>query len=134
MQEAVNREQQEWISGMIDGLVEKARGALEKFMSLGQEDVDKIVKAMALAGLDKHMELARLAVEETGRGVYEDKITKNIFATEYIYHSIKAHKTVCLIHENEEEDYHEIAEPVGVIAGVTPVTNPSTVLFKSSSP
>ncbi len=58
VQEAVNREQQEWISGMIDGLVEKARGALEKFMSLGQEDVDKIVKAMALAGLDKHMELA----------------------------------------------------------------------------
>ena len=132
MQEAVNREQQEGISRMIDGLVERAREALGKFLALGQEDVDRIIQSMALAGLDRHMELARLAVEETGRGVYEDKITKNIFATEYVYHSIKAHKTVGLINQDEEEDYQEIAEPVGVIAGVTPVTNPtSTVLFKS---
>ncbi|MDD4237919.1 MAG: bifunctional acetaldehyde-CoA/alcohol dehydrogenase [Desulfotomaculaceae bacterium] len=117
---------------MIDNLVEKAQEALRQMGELGQEDVDRIVKAMTLAGLDQHMELAKLALEETGRGVYEDKITKNIFATEYVYHSIKDHRTVGVIHENEEESYSEIAEPVGVIAGVTPVTNPtSTVLFKS---
>jgi len=117
---------------MIDKLVTKAQGALRVFMELGQEDVDRIVKAMALAGLDRHMELAKMAVEETGRGIYEDKITKNIFATEYVYHSIKYHKTVGIIKVDEEEDYEEVAEPVGVIAGVTPVTNPtSTALFKS---
>lgn len=117
---------------MIDALVEKAQEALWRMMELRQEDVDRIVKAMTLAGLDRHMELAKLALEETGRGVYEDKITKNIFATEYVYHDIKGHRTVGVIHENKEEGYYEIAEPVGVIAGVTPVTNPtSTVLFKS---
>ena len=85
----------------------------------------------ALAGLDKHMYLAKLAVEETKRGVYEDKITKNMFATEYIYNSIKDVKTVGVIDSNEYEGYDEVAEPVGVIAGVTPVTNPtSTTLFK----
>ncbi len=132
MQEAANREYQDETGGMIDSLVEKAQGALKEFLKLGQEDVNKIIRAMALAGLEQHMELARLAVVETGRGVYEDKITKNIFATESVYHSIKAHKTVGLINRDEEEDYEEIAEPVGVIAGVTPVTNPtSTVLFKS---
>jgi len=73
-----------------------------------------------------------MAVEETGRGIYEDKITKNMFATEYIYHSIKYDKTVGVINENEEEGYEEIAEPIGIIAGVTPVTNPtSTTMFKS---
>lgn len=117
---------------MIDQLVARAQDALQSFLALSQEDVDRIVKAMALAGLDRHMELAKMAVEETGRGVYEDKITKNIFATEYVYHSIKYHKTVGIIKLDEEEDYEEVAEPVGVIAGVTPVTNPtSTTMFKS---
>ena len=87
---------------------------------------------MSMAGLEHHMELAKMAVEETGRGIYEDKITKNMFATEYVYHSIKYEKTVGVINENDEEDYVEIAEPVGIIAGVTPVTNPtSTTMFKS---
>ncbi len=117
---------------MINGYVEKAQKALREFMKLDQEQVDAIVKAMTLAGLDKHMELAKMAVEETGRGVYEDKITKNMFATEYIYHSIKKEKTVGVIAENDLEDYEIIAEPVGVVCGVTPVTNPtSTTLFKS---
>jgi acetaldehyde dehydrogenase/alcohol dehydrogenase len=116
----------------IDLLVEKALKASEEFYSFNQEQVDKIVKNMALAGLERHMELAKLAVEETGRGIYEDKITKNMFATESVYHSIKYLKTVGIIEENKEEDYLELAEPVGVIAGVTPVTNPtSTTLFKS---
>ena len=74
------------VEEMINGYVEKAQTALKEFMTLDQEQVDNIVKAMTLAGLDKHMLLAKMAVEETGRGVYEDKITKNMFATEYIYH------------------------------------------------
>ena len=116
----------------IDRYVINAQRALSEFMNMTQEQIDNIVKEMTLAGVSKHMELARLAIEETKRGVYEDKITKNMFATEYIYHSIKNEKTVGVIDENELEDYEIIAEPVGVICGVTPVTNPtSTTLFKS---
>ena len=117
---------------MVDILVERAEDARRALATMSQEKVDRIVRAMALAGLDRHMELARLAVEETGRGVYEDKMTKNIFATESIYHSIKAKKTVGVLSLNEEEDYMEVAEPVGVIAAIIPVTNPtSTAMFKS---
>lgn len=116
----------------IDGYVEKAQKALAEFRNMTQEQIDKIVKEMTLAGLEKHMELAKLAVEETKRGIYEDKITKNMFATEYIYHSIKNEKTVGVIEENDLEGYEILAEPIGVICGVTPVTNPtSTTLFKS---
>ncbi|MBU3805698.1 MAG: bifunctional acetaldehyde-CoA/alcohol dehydrogenase [Candidatus Fournierella pullistercoris] len=116
---------------MIDGLVSRAQKALQEFLSFDQETVDKIVHEMALAGLDKHQELARMAVEETGRGVYEDKVIKNMFATEYIWHNIKKEKTVGILEENEMEGYVEVAEPVGVICGVTPTTNPtSTTLFK----
>ncbi|MGM9926840.1 MAG: bifunctional acetaldehyde-CoA/alcohol dehydrogenase [Bacillus sp. (in: firmicutes)] len=117
---------------MIDDLARKGKQALKEFMELDQETVNKIVKEMALAGLDQHMQLAKMAIEETGRGVYEDKITKNIFATEYIYHNVKYDKTVGIINENKFENVYEIAEPVGVVAGVTPVTNPtSTTMFKS---
>ena len=120
------------VNEMIDGYVAKAQKALNEFMALNQEQIDAIVKAMTLAGLDKHMELAKMAVEETCRGVYEDKITKNMFATEYVYHSIKNEKTVGVIAENDLEDYEIIAEPVGVVCGVTPVTNPtSTTMFKA---
>jgi acetaldehyde dehydrogenase/alcohol dehydrogenase len=116
----------------VNQLVANAKKALEQFMKLSQEQVDTIVQAMALAGLDRHMELAKMAVEETGRGVYEDKITKNIFATEYIYHDIKHKKTVGVIEENKYENYMKVAEPLGVLAGVTPVTNPtSTTMFKA---
>lgn len=120
------------VQKMVDGLVEKAQKALSEYMKLNQEQVDEIVKAMALAGQSEHMRLAKMAVEETGRGIYEDKMTKNIFATEYVYHSIKNEKTVGVISENEYEDYEMVAEPIGVICGVTPVTNPtSTAMFKS---
>jgi acyl-CoA reductase-like NAD-dependent aldehyde dehydrogenase len=120
------------IRAMIDTLVANAQKALDGYMKLDQEQVDKIVHSMALAGLDNHMRLAKMAVEETHRGVYEDKIIKNMFATEYIWHSIKYQKTVGIVDENEMEDYVDVAEPVGVVAGVTPVTNPtSTTLFKS---
>jgi acetaldehyde dehydrogenase / alcohol dehydrogenase len=117
---------------VIDNLVARAKTALDKFMECDQKKIDEIVKAMAMAGLEEHMRLAKMAVEETGRGVYEDKITKNIFATEYIYHSVKYNKTVGVIKENDYEDYVEVAEPIGVIAALTPVTNPtSTAMFKS---
>ncbi len=123
---------EEQISQMIDNLVERAKKASEEYLKLDQNTIDNITKAMSMAGLENHMKLAKMAVEETGRGIYEDKITKNMFATEYIYHSIKYEKTVGVIRENEEEGYVEIAEPVGIIAGVTPVTNPtSTTMFKS---
>lgn len=125
-------EQEQKVKNMIDELVEKAKIASKQYLDLSQEQVNNIIKAMAMAGLEHHMELAKMAVEETGRGIYEDKITKNMFATEYIYHSIKYEKTVGIINENDEDDYVEIAEPVGIIAGVTPVTNPtSTTMFKS---
>ena len=120
------------IKQMIDDLVAKAKIASYEYLKLDQKTVDRITKAMAMAGLEHHMELAKMAVEETKRGIYEDKITKNMFATEYVYHSIKYEKTVGVINKNEEEGYSEIAEPVGIIAGVTPVTNPtSTTMFKS---
>ena len=120
------------VNAMIDQLVANAQKALEEYMKLDQEQVDKIVHAMALAGLDNHMPLAKLAYEETGRGVMEDKIIKNIFASEYIWHDIKYAKTVGIVDENDMEGYVEVAEPVGVVAGVTPVTNPtSTTIFKS---
>ena len=130
MSDNVNEEQE--IKQMIDDLVQKAKVASQEYLKLDQETVNNITKAMAMAGLENHMRLAKMAVEETGRGIYEDKITKNMFATEYIYHSIKYEKTVGIIDENVEDDYVEIAEPIGIIAGVTPVTNPtSTTMFKS---
>ena len=120
------------VNAMIDQLVANAQKALKEYMKLDQEQVDKIVHAMALAGLDNHMPLAKLAYKETGRGVLEDKIIKNMFASEYIWHDIKYAKTVGIVDENDMEGYVEVAEPVGVVAGVTPVTNPtSTTIFKS---
>ncbi|WP_420901902.1 bifunctional acetaldehyde-CoA/alcohol dehydrogenase [Paenibacillus dendritiformis] len=116
----------------IDQLVARAKKAQAAFMDMTQEQIDTIVQQMALAGLDKHMHLAKMAVEETGRGVYEDKITKNIFATEYIFNSIKYEKTVGVIEDNPNGAYMKIAEPVGIVMGITPVTNPtSTTMFKA---
>lgn len=131
VKEKVVNEMQE-VKEMIDTLVDNGQKALQALESFTQEQIDNIVHEMALAGVDQHMPLAKLAVEETGRGVYEDKCIKNIFATEYIWHSIKKDKTVGIIHEDPHEEIIEIAEPVGVVAGVTPVTNPtSTTMFKA---
>ncbi|MDR4982981.1 bifunctional acetaldehyde-CoA/alcohol dehydrogenase [Bacillus cereus] len=131
VKEKVVNEMQE-VKEMIDTLVNNGQEALQALESFTQEQIDNIVHEMALAGVDQHMPLAKLAVEETGRGIYEDKCIKNIFATEYIWHSIKKDKTVGIIHEDPHEEIIEIAEPVGVVAGVTPVTNPtSTTMFKA---
>ncbi|UTR14831.1 bifunctional acetaldehyde-CoA/alcohol dehydrogenase [Salipaludibacillus sp. LMS25] len=117
---------------MINTLVEQGKKAHQTLLTFDQEQINTIVHEMALAGLDQHMPLAKMAVEETGRGVYEDKIIKNIFATEYVHNAIKYDKTIGVINENEHEEMIEIAEPVGVVAGVTPVTNPtSTTMFKA---
>ncbi|SDC19665.1 acetaldehyde dehydrogenase /alcohol dehydrogenase AdhE [Pelagirhabdus alkalitolerans] len=124
--------QEPTVAEAINQLTERAQTALKGMKELNQEQVNHIVKEMALAGLDKHMYLAKMAVEETNRGVYEDKIIKNIFATEYVYHNVKYDKTVGVISDNEHDGMVEIAEPIGVVAGVTPVTNPtSTTMFKA---
>ncbi|WP_305765090.1 bifunctional acetaldehyde-CoA/alcohol dehydrogenase [Alkalihalobacillus trypoxylicola] len=119
------------VEQMIDSLVKKGEKAYKELLTHTQEQVDQVVQALALAGLDAHAQLAELAVKETGRGVVEDKMIKNIFSTEYVYHSIKDEKTVGIINQDPHKEVIEIAEPLGVIAGVTPVTNPtSTTMFK----
>ncbi|WP_042457350.1 bifunctional acetaldehyde-CoA/alcohol dehydrogenase [Neobacillus dielmonensis] len=120
------------LSEMIDVLATNSSKALEEFRCYNQQMVDEIVRQVALKALENHKDLAKLAVEETKRGVYEDKVFKNMFATECIYNNLRKMKTVGVINENENEGYIEMAEPVGVIAGVIPITNPtSTVIFKS---
>ncbi|RXI78495.1 bifunctional acetaldehyde-CoA/alcohol dehydrogenase [Levilactobacillus suantsaii] len=122
----------ETVDQMIDRLVTKAHSALCAMDDFTQEKVDHIVHQMAIAGLDHHMELAKAAYAETGRGNVEDKAVKNMFATEEIWHSIKNDKTVGIIKDDRERQLITVAEPLGIIAGVTPVTNPtSTALFKS---
>lgn len=120
------------VDEMISKLVSAGHVALDKLDNFDQESMDHIVHQMAMAALDKHMMLAKLAVEETGRGVIEDKAVKNIYASEYIWHSIKNDKTVGVIKDDRERQLITVAEPLGVIAGITPVTNPtSTTIFKS---
>ena len=116
----------------IDQLVAQAAKALAEYARFTQDDVDHLVKKASVAALDKHGELALLAVNETGRGVFEDKAVKNIFACEHVTNSMANLKTVGVISRDDLTGITEIAEPVGVICGVTPVTNPtSTTIFKS---
>ena len=123
---------EETVDQMIDRLVNKAHDALCAMDDFDQATVDHIVHQMAIAGLDHHMELAKAAYDETGRGVMEDKAVKNMFATEEIWHTIKHDKTVGIIKDDRERELITVAEPLGILAGVTPVTNPtSTTLFKS---
>jgi acetaldehyde dehydrogenase/alcohol dehydrogenase len=119
------------VKAKADELVGQAREAAALFTQYGQEEVDRIVAAAAKAGAAKRLELARMAVEETGMGIFEDKVIKNLFATEYIYNDIRDKKTVGLIKDSLETGIMEFAEPLGVILGITPVTNPtSTAMFK----
>ncbi|MFI7413475.1 bifunctional acetaldehyde-CoA/alcohol dehydrogenase [Streptomyces sp. NPDC049627] len=116
----------------VDRLVTNGLKALADYEALDQEQVDHIVKKASVAALDQHTTLARLAVEETGRGVFEDKAAKNMFACEHVTHSMGHLKTVGVIARDDIEDMVEIAEPVGVVCAVTPVTNPtSTTVFKA---
>lgn len=120
------------IAGAIDQLVEAANKALAEYARFTQEDIDHIVRKASVAALNQHGELALLAVNETGRGVFEDKAVKNIFACEHVTNSMSTLKTVGVINRDDLAGIIEIAEPVGVICGVTPVTNPtSTAIFKA---
>ncbi|VEU82847.1 Aldehyde-alcohol dehydrogenase [Acholeplasma hippikon] len=125
-------ENKQVISNEVDFLVMHAKQALEKYDKLTQEDVDRIVAKVSVAAIDAHGLLAKLAVEETNRGVFEDKATKNLFAVEYVINHMRHLKTVGVINEDKVTGITEIADPVGVICAITPVTNPtSTVIFKS---
>ncbi|MBM9509857.1 bifunctional acetaldehyde-CoA/alcohol dehydrogenase [Actinacidiphila acididurans] len=120
------------LADAIDPLVAGAARALAAYADLTQEQVDHIVAKASVAALDRHSELARLAVEETGRGVFEDKAAKNMFACEHVAHSMSKVRTVGVIARDDIDDVVEIAEPVGVVAAITPVTNPtSTTVFKA---
>ena len=116
----------------VDALVNKGLVALRAFERLGQQQVDRIVAKASVAALNKHLVLAKMAVAETGRGLVEDKATKNIFACEHVTNYLAKQRTVGVIREDDVDGIVEIAEPIGVVAGVTPVTNPtSTAIFKS---
>ena len=115
----------------LEGLVRQARTAAAVFTQYTQEDVDRIVKQMVLAGLEQAPHLAQLAVSETKLGVLEDKTLKNMVATEFVYDYVKDKRTVGTIREYPDRGVTEVAEPIGVIFSLTPITNPtSTVLFK----
>lgn len=116
----------------VDELVANGIRALEEFEGFTQEQIDFIVAKCSVAGLDHHGSLAKAAIEETKRGVFEDKATKNLFACEYVVNNMRHLKTVGVISDDPVTGITEIAEPIGVICGITPVTNPtSTVIFKS---
>ncbi|WP_420067999.1 bifunctional acetaldehyde-CoA/alcohol dehydrogenase [Actinobacillus pleuropneumoniae] len=116
----------------VNQLVENGLKALEEFRQLNQEQVDYIVAKASVAALDKHGVLAMHAYEETGRGVFEDKATKNLFACEYVVNNMRHLKTAGIISEDNVTGITEIADPVGVVCGITPTTNPtSTTIFKA---
>ena len=116
----------------VDEKVALALKALDDYATFDQEKIDYIVAKCTVAALDQHGTLAKAAVDETGRGAFEDKATKNLFACEYMVNYLRDLKTVGIISEDPVTGITEVAEPVGVVAGLTPVTNPtSTAIFKS---
>src|SRR5512135_1908063 len=121
----------EWAS-RLDGFVQRARTAADALRQLDQDAVDRIVWAMTVAGLEHAIELAELAMEETHFGVLEDKVLKNYIATEFLYDYLKDKKSVGVIDEDRERAIQYVAEPIGVVLALLPITNPtSTALFKS---
>jgi acetaldehyde dehydrogenase/alcohol dehydrogenase len=115
----------------IDEIVLKANAASGVFNQLSQEEVDNIVLNVYKAAFNNRVKLAKMAVEETGIGKWEDKTLKNVIATQFVYNDMKNLKTVGIISDDEEKGIVEIAQPIGPIFAVIPVTNPtSTVLFK----
>lgn len=116
----------------LEKTLQKVREAQKQYATFSQEQVDKIFKAAAIAANKKRIPLAKLAVEETGMGVIEDKVIKNHFASEYIYNKYKNSRTCGVIEEDNAYGIKKIAEPIGVIAAVIPTTNPtSTAIFKT---
>lgn len=116
----------------LEKALDRVRAAQKKFAEYSQSQVDSIFKAAAAAADRQRIPLARLAVEETGMGVVEDKVIKNHYAAEYIYNAYRDTKTCGVIEEDKQYGITEIAEPIGVIAAVIPTTNPtSTAIFKT---
>lgn len=116
----------------MDELITKVRNAQRRFAAFPQRKVDEIFKAAALAANDARIDLAKMANEETGMGIVEDKVIKNHFASEFIYNKYKDTPTCGIIEHDEAFGIQKIAEPIGVIAGIIPTTNPtSTTIFKS---
>ena len=116
----------------LSELINKVKEAQKKFASFTQEEVDKIFQAASIAANNARIPLAKLAVEETGMGVLEDKVIKNHYAAEYIYNKYKNYKTCGVIEEDKSYGYKKIAEPIGIVGAVIPTTNPtSTAIFKA---
>ena len=116
----------------LEALIKRVKVAQEKYASYTQEQVDYIFKKAALAANAARIPLAKIAVEETGMGVVEDKVIKNHFASEIIYNKYKQDKTCGVIEEDKSFGFQKIAEPVGILAGIVPTTNPtSTAIFKA---
>ena len=116
----------------LNSLLERVKKAQREYEQFSQEQVDKIFKAAATAADKARIPLAKMAVEDTGMGVLEDKIIKNHFASEYIYNKHKNAKTCGIISEDKENGIKIVAEPLGILAGIIPTTNPtSTAIFKS---
>ena len=116
----------------IETVLKKVRLAQEQFAQFSQEQVDEIFRAAATAANARRIELAQMAVEETGMGVFEDKVLKNHYAAEYIYNRYKNEKTCGVIERDEANGFTRIAAPVGVAAAIVPTTNPtSTAIFKA---
>jgi len=113
-------------------LLKNAKEAQKKLAQMSQSEIDKICEAIKNAGLQNSKKLAKLANEETGFGIYEDKIIKNYFAAQVVFDSIKDLKTVGIVNSDESKKLYEVAVPVGVVAGLIPSTNPtSTVIYKA---
>lgn len=112
--------------------LERVKNAQKEFSKYSQEQVDKIFQAAAIAANEARIPLAKMAVEETGMGIVEDKVIKNHYAAEYIYNKYKNEKTCGVIYQDDSYGIKKIAEPVGIIAAVIPTTNPtSTAIFKT---
>ena len=112
--------------------IEKVRKAQQEFSKYTQEQVDKIFQAAAIAANQNRIQLAKMAVEETGMGIVEDKVIKNHYAAEYVYNKYKDIKTCGVLEQDDNYGIKKIAEPIGVIAAVIPTTNPtSTAIFKT---
>ena len=115
----------------LEAALTRIREAQKRFATYTQEQVDAIFKAAAIAANQNRIPLAKMAVEETGMGVVEDKVIKNNYAAEYIYNAYKETKTCGVIEEDKAYGLKKIAEPIGVVAAVIPTTNPtSTAIFK----
>ena len=132
LEKALNQSEKVETLDQLEVLISKVKKAQKIYASYTQEQVDAIFKAAATAANKARIPLARMAVEETGMGVLEDKIIKNHYASEYIYNKHKHAKTCGIIKEDKANGIKIVAEPLGVLAGIVPTTNPtSTAIFKS---